>query len=83
MVKQAKDYDPDGKYIQLWCPEFRVPGTPGSDLIFMPWTAPIPPKNYPSPMILEKEWSYHAGPGQSKDGKKKKRNWKIKRANNE
>ncbi|GMH76593.1 hypothetical protein TL16_g07134 [Triparma laevis f. inornata] len=34
VIKQAKDYDPEGEYVKLWCPELSsVP----KEYIFEPW----------------------------------------------
>lgn len=86
MIKQARDYDPEGNYIKLWCPELGdLPA--GALALFMPWKAPG--IAYPSPMILEPEWERQRpagsrGPRNGGNGGKNKphargSDWKVKR----
>jgi deoxyribodipyrimidine photolyase len=83
MIKQAKDYDPEGEYVRLWLPELAHL-EPGSHGLFMPWETPGGlPKGYPTPIVIEPEWlkfcisskQKSAGQGKQKRGS----NWKVKR----
>jgi deoxyribodipyrimidine photo-lyase len=72
IIKQGKDYDPDGEYIRLWCPELEhVP----SLFIQAPWLMPsdvqkeskcVIGTDYPKPMYLVETWKNHY-PAASKD----------------
>ncbi|KAG9292849.1 hypothetical protein G9A89_016211 [Geosiphon pyriformis] len=65
MLKQAKDYDPFGDYIRVWCPELlRVP----ADKIHAPWSLNRQEQeqyncvigiDYPEPIIMLKLWERH------------------------
>ena len=47
MLQGAK-FDPDGVYVKRWVPELKdVP----AEYIHAPWEMPVPPKNYPAPMV--------------------------------
>ncbi len=56
MIKQQKDYDPSGEYVQTWVHELRglSPGHPG---LFMPWEMKQTVTGYPAPILIEPEWS--------------------------
>ena len=57
VVKQGRDYDPDGEYILKWCPELkRVP----RNKIFAPWTvSPMLTSEYPRPIVVSPQWKKH------------------------
>ncbi|ORX90230.1 cryptochrome [Basidiobolus meristosporus CBS 931.73] len=65
MIKQAKDYDPEGKYVAMWCPELRdVP----VEHIHTPWKMPhdvqqkancVIGRDYPEPIVLQEVWEKH------------------------
>lgn len=66
ILKQGKDYDPDGSYIKLWCPELEnLP----SHLVHCPWTMTkeeqkeykcILGQDYPEqPILLVENWKKH------------------------
>ncbi len=85
MIKQAKDYDPEGEYVRLWIPELQHLPL-GDHGLFMPWEAQGGiPKGYPPPMVLESEWtrwSRARGAGASRGGnnsKARQSDWKVKR----
>ena len=45
---QGEKFDPKGEYVRKWVPELKdVPDA----CLHKPWTAPILPRDYPSPMI--------------------------------
>ena len=69
MIKQAMDYDGEGKFVRLWVEELE-------DLkggrVHMPWTlnrSELENANlelgvdYPKPMLVAPEWSRHQGGG--------------------
>jgi deoxyribodipyrimidine photo-lyase len=45
---QGTKFDPHGTYVRKWVPELR---DLSDDVLHMPWTAPVPPKSYPPPMV--------------------------------
>ncbi len=47
-VKQSHDQDPDGIFIRTWVPELA---DVAPEFIHEPWKAPIPPANYPAPIV--------------------------------
>ncbi|KAI7866349.1 DNA photolyase, FAD-binding/Cryptochrome [Spinellus fusiger] len=65
IIKQAKDYDPEGAYVKLWCPELKdVPALK----IHAPWTMTPEEEtkancrigqDYPKPMIVVAAWEKH------------------------
>ena len=47
-VLQGSKFDPEGVYVKRWVPELQsVP----AEHIHAPWGMPMPPKNYPAPMV--------------------------------
>jgi deoxyribodipyrimidine photo-lyase len=68
MMKQALDYDPNGEYIKLWCPELNH--LQGKN-VFAPWLVPEHqrPAGYPAPILVEPEWQRHLD-GAVKKGRK-------------
>jgi deoxyribodipyrimidine photo-lyase len=61
IIKQAKDYDPQGEYVRMWVPE--VEHLPAAH-VHHPWTLPQEKRgeygeleNYPEPVIRREEWS--------------------------
>jgi deoxyribodipyrimidine photo-lyase len=47
-VLQGKKFDPQGAYVRRFVPELKaVP----DKYIHSPWEAPVPPKNYPAPIV--------------------------------
>lgn len=45
---QGHKFDPHGTYVRKWVPELKdLP----DDILHMPWTADMPPENYPPPMV--------------------------------
>jgi deoxyribodipyrimidine photo-lyase len=75
MLKQAKDYDPHGEYVRLWCPELKdVP----DEHVHHPWTWEGNVRDYPEkPIIMRPEWGRQqnrsAGEGQKTRGNKSER----------
>lgn len=65
IMKQAKDYDPDGDYVRLWCPELEnVP----KEFVHCPWLMSAEDqkrykcelgRDYPKPMIIFDSWKRH------------------------
>ncbi|CAF3299971.1 unnamed protein product [Rotaria sp. Silwood2] len=63
MIKQAFDYDSNGKFVRTWCPELaRLP----NEYIQTPWLAPSHVLkdagvelnvNYPRPIIIVSQWN--------------------------
>lgn len=47
-VLQGQKFDPEGAYVKKWLPELAGVSTA---FIHTPWLMPVPPKNYPPPMI--------------------------------
>lgn len=67
MVKQAKDYDPNGEYVKLWCPELK--DIPASS-VQTPWKISgneqksyncVLGKDYPHPIVVVSSWEKHSG----------------------
>lgn len=65
VLKQSKDYDPEGFYIKLWCPEL---GDLPSHYVHCPWLmSPEEQKqynciigsDYPEPMVMMESWKRH------------------------
>ncbi|KAJ3196924.1 hypothetical protein HDU67_003906 [Dinochytrium kinnereticum] len=64
MIKQAKDYDPDGVFVKLW-----VPGLKGlsGDVVHTPWKVGRDKIGgevrdiYAAPVVVRPEWEGHAG----------------------
>lgn len=66
MIKQAKDYDSNGDYVKLWCPELAaIP----ADAIHTPWKMSqeqqkyygcIIGKDYPKPIKVMSVWEKHS-----------------------
>jgi deoxyribodipyrimidine photo-lyase len=66
ILKQGKDYDPDGSYIKLWCPELENLPT---HLIHCPWRMTKEEqdeykcklgRDYPEePILLVENWKKH------------------------
>ncbi|KAL0095121.1 hypothetical protein F4703DRAFT_1922728 [Phycomyces blakesleeanus] len=66
IIKQAKDYDPKGNYVKLWCPELKnVP----TQKIHAPWimteeeqrrSGCVIGKDYPKPIIIVDAWKKHS-----------------------
>ena len=70
MIKQARDYDPDGEFVRLWCKELS--GLKGG-AAHTPWlVSPAELEraglelgtDYPSPLVTAPEWGRHTGGGQ-------------------
>lgn len=47
-VLQGEKFDADGAYVRRWCPELS--GLPDR-FVHKPWEAPVPPRNYPAPVV--------------------------------
>ena len=45
---QSERFDADGAYLDAWVPELR---SLSGKHKHMPWTAPVPPKDYPAPIV--------------------------------
>jgi deoxyribodipyrimidine photo-lyase len=45
---QGAKFDPHGSYVRKWVPELK---DLSNEVLHMPWTAPVPHKNYPPPMV--------------------------------
>jgi len=67
MIKQAMDYDGEGKFVRLWVEEL---GEVKGSRVHMPWTlnrAELEKANvelgvdYPKPLMVAPEWSRHQG----------------------
>ncbi|KAI7897126.1 DNA photolyase, FAD-binding/Cryptochrome [Mucor mucedo] len=65
VLKQSKDYDPEGFYIKLWCPELQdLP----SHYVHCPWLMSaeeqkqyncVIGRDYPEPMSMMESWKRH------------------------
>ncbi|XP_066915439.1 cryptochrome DASH-like [Clytia hemisphaerica] len=65
MIKQALDYDAEGKFVKTWVPELtNLP----ANKIHVPWTIPDRElqrlefslgQDYPKPMVMAPEWGRH------------------------
>lgn len=65
VLKQGKDYDPEGFYIKLWCPELQdLP----SHFVHCPWLMSpedqkkyncVIGRDYPEPMVMIENWKRH------------------------
>jgi len=83
MTKQANDYDKEGKFVKLWCPELKsLP----SKSVHSPWQLSSSDQSrygvmlgadYPNPIKAPAQYSY-AG----RDNKNNNRNGKFKKAKN-
>lgn len=62
VIKQGKDYDPDGDYIRLWIPELS--GIKGENAHF-PWinNSKALQGIYPDPVVIAPEWNRHTSAG--------------------
>uniref|UniRef100_A0A0G4ICR8 Cryptochrome DASH n=1 Tax=Chromera velia CCMP2878 TaxID=1169474 RepID=A0A0G4ICR8_9ALVE len=69
IIKQARDYDPEGKFVKLWCPELRNVPAP---LCHTPWLMSdeeqakygcVLGQDYPFPVMpkLPGDWARHYG----------------------
>ncbi len=47
-IIQGAKFDPEGAYVKRWVPELRAVST---EHIHTPWEMPVPPKNYPAPIV--------------------------------
>jgi len=70
VVKQAKDYDPFGDYVKLWCPELV---SLSSDVVHTPWLRLGGDSSYPTtPIVIDEAWKRHQnrtpGDGAKTDG---------------
>lgn len=63
MIKQARDYDPNGDYVRIWVPELEGLKDGG---VHVPWTLSqralktagvVLGSTYPKPMLVQKEWT--------------------------
>lgn len=77
VVKQAKDYDPNGDFVRKWIPELNsVP----DEHIHTPWAyrkngvSQDGTAEYPQPMVVDRSWSRHAGRAPGHDSKFNKEN---------
>eukprot|EP01102_Stenamoeba_stenopodia_P020053 TRINITY_DN7699_c0_g1_i1.p1 TRINITY_DN7699_c0_g1~~TRINITY_DN7699_c0_g1_i1.p1 ORF type:complete len:569 (+),score=83.07 TRINITY_DN7699_c0_g1_i1:198-1904(+) len=71
VIKQAKDYDPFGEYVKLWCPELAHLSP---DVVHTPWVSSLGGSGgYPSsPIVTDDAWKRHQhrapGDGAKTDG---------------
>ena len=79
MIKQAMDYDREGKFVRLWVEEL---GEVKGSGVHMPWTltrGELEKANleigvdYPKPMLVAPEWNRHQGGGGGAGGKSNQR----------
>jgi deoxyribodipyrimidine photo-lyase len=47
-VLQGEKFDPHGTYVKRWVPELR---DVSESFVHRPWEMPLPPKNYPKPIV--------------------------------
>jgi deoxyribodipyrimidine photo-lyase len=47
-VLQGEKFDPHGEYTRRWLPELK---NIGDKFLHKPWEAPVPPHNYPAPVV--------------------------------
>jgi deoxyribodipyrimidine photo-lyase len=74
MIKQARDYDPQGRYVKLWVKELS--GLPdGDERLIVPWKYPAP---YLPPILVEREWERYSTPPQGKR-QPRQSDWKVKK----
>lgn len=81
MIKQQKDYDPSGEYVQTWVDELKG-RPPGDHGIFMPWEVSPVPKGYPAPLVIEPEWSKFSRKGSQQQGPHSSQKSRGKKGNN-
>lgn len=66
MIKQARDYDPEAKYVLTWCPEL-MRTVSQSVLYHTPWMDPS--STYPRPLVMGKGWDRYSDGGQRRNDK--------------
>ncbi|KAI9275334.1 DNA photolyase, FAD-binding/Cryptochrome [Sporodiniella umbellata] len=76
IMKQSKDYDDDGEYVRLWCPELKdIP----DKYVHCPWQMSkedqkkyncVIGKDYPEPMIVVENWKKYT-PTDNNSGNKR------------
>ncbi|KAJ3411318.1 hypothetical protein HDV05_002382 [Chytridiales sp. JEL 0842] len=62
MIKQAKDYDPEGAFVKLWCPELKMVSM---EMVHTPWLIKgLQGKElqavYPPPLVVLPHWMKHS-----------------------
>ena len=70
VIKQAKDYDPDCKFILSWCPEI-LESISNSLYYHFPWK--VPNNTYIKPIMIAKAWEKHTDRKDSNKSKGYKR----------
>lgn len=50
-TKQSHDQDPSGAFIRQWVPELRSVQAVPHEFIHEPWLMPVPPPDYPAPIV--------------------------------
>ena len=50
-TKQSHDQDPTGAFIRQWVPELRDVDAVPNEFIHEPWRMPVPPADYPAPIV--------------------------------
>lgn len=50
-IKQSHDQDPTGVFIRQWVPELRDVDAVPNEFIHEPWRMPVPPADYPAPVV--------------------------------
>jgi len=77
MIKQAKDYDREGEFVRLWCPELKNIVGPA---VHQPWTLSetaqsqvgcVLGKEYPNPMHIDPHWGFHSTSNNTRNEKNK------------